>query len=151
MYICTYFYFVYFLGCLFHSTDLSHLASLLHYLLFLKTSICSVQGPLYIRHSSPLAYTVNKCTPAFWLRSAGLPWRRVSSLLNSGCLSLMLPPESTEKLQAPGGTSQALLCGCERVQAQSSVPWCGTALFPGTAQNFVQRLSAKSSPWERII
>lgn len=68
---------------------------------------------MYIRRSSTLAYTVNKCTPALWLRFIGLPWRIVSGQLNSGCLSLMTSPGSTGKLQALRGTSQASCDGAK--------------------------------------
>lgn len=38
-----------------------------------------------------------------------------------------------------------------QLHAQSSLPWCWTALFPGIAKKFAQLLRAKSYPWERII
>lgn len=116
---------------------------------FSKLLFILYKVPMYIRRSSTLAYTVNKCTPALWLRFIGLPWRRVSGQLNSGCLSLMPPPGSTRKLQAlrykPGQ-----LCWCKELHASSSLPQCWTALLSGTAQNFAQLLRAKSCPWERI-
>lgn len=71
--------------------------------------------PLYDRYAT-LAYTVNKYTPALWLRSIGLPWRTVSRQLYSGCLchsQSWLPPGSTGKLQAPWGTSQTSCVGAK--------------------------------------
>lgn len=40
---------------------------------FSKLLFILYKVPLYIRHSSTLAYTVNKCTPALGLRFTGLP------------------------------------------------------------------------------
>lgn len=80
---------------------------------FSKLLFILYKFPLYIRCSSTLAYTVNKCTLALWLRFISLPWRRVSGELNLGYLSLMPPPGSTGKLQAPRGTRQASCVGAK--------------------------------------
>lgn len=101
---------------------------------------------LDIRHSSTLAYTVNKCTSALWLRFTGLPWGRGSGQLNLGRLSLMPPSGSIGKLQAPRGTSWAQPCGCPELRALvlNSVTLCGSTEFCPTTQG-------KSRPWERIV
>lgn len=106
---------------------------------FSKLLFILYKVPMYIRRSSTLAYTVNKCTPALWLRFIGLPWRRVSGQLNSGCLSLMPPPGSTGKLQALRGTSQTSLWVqraphtelCASV-LNSFTPWDSTEFCPTT-------------------
>lgn len=84
---------------------------------FSKLLFILYKVPLDIGHSSTLAYTVNKCTPALWLRFTGLPWGRGSGQLNLGRLSLMPPSGSTGKLQAPRGTSWAQPCGCTELRA----------------------------------
>lgn len=113
---------------------------------FSKLLFILYKVPLYIRHSSTLAYTVNKCTAALWLRFTGLPWGRGSGQLNLGRLSLM-PPGSIRKLQAPRGTSWAHVRGCTELRAL--VP---DGLLSGTAPSFVQNYSGQNhARGKRII
>lgn len=86
-------------------------------LIFLKKFLLIIlyKFSLYIRYAT-LAYTVNKYTPALWLRSIGLPWRMVSRQLHSGYLChprSWPPPGNTGKLQAPRGPSQASCVGAK--------------------------------------
>lgn len=55
--------------------------------------------------------------------------------------------------KAPGskGHTPGQLCGCKELHAQSSLPWCWTALLPGTAQNFAQLLRANCAHEARCL
>lgn len=94
-----------------------------------------------------LACTVNKSTPALWLRFTSFPWRSVSGQLNSGCLFSDASCKHWKVLGSKGCKWSPAVCMCKELHAQSSLPLC---FFSGSAQSFAQLLRAKGSPWEII-
>lgn len=115
---------------------------------FSKLLFILYKVPLYIRCST-LAYTVNTCTPALWLRLTGLSWRRVSGQLTRG-VSLMPRPGSTGKLQAPRGTSQV---SCVVRRAPCRAPCLDAEQLHSLGQHgsLPNYLEQKSCTWEKII
>lgn len=89
-------------------------------------------------------------TPALWLRFTGLPWRRMSGQLDSGCL-ILRPPGSAGEF-CPRGAQAGPSC----VGVQGTPPTELWALVLNSFSLWDNRvlpddLRAKSSPWGRTI
>lgn len=90
--------------------------------IFFLKAIILYKVPLYVRHSSTLAYTVNKCTAALWFRFADLPWKRGVRPVRMS----FSDASSWEPWKAPVSRAQAVpsCVVCKELRAQGPVPWC---------------------------